>query len=34
VSGLALIAWGFAFALTWLYERITTAPVIDDGSES
>jgi len=34
MAGLALIAWGFAFALTWLYERSTTAPMIDDGSES
>ena len=33
MAGLALVAWGFALLATFLYERITTAPVDDDGGE-
>ena len=34
MAGLCLILSGFAVLAMWLYERIATAPVIDDGSES
>jgi hypothetical protein len=29
MAGLALVVWGFALLLTWLYARITTAPVVE-----
>lgn len=31
--GLALITWGFALLATFLWTRITPAPVDDDGGE-
>ena len=34
MAGLALVVWGFALLLTWLYDRIVNAPVVDDGGES
>ena len=30
MAGLCLILSGLALALTWLYERIATAPIIED----